>query len=381
MDITLLLDYSHTRSTGGPLGVAYDTVEGLKKNYRRLEKEDIHFHIMSTTGTSLHSIHEKDDKFGNISYEYFRALVPNAILGDVNYLLRLNKGKKKIDLLHTHALTGAFAGTLLKIPTILTLHGMIWKELDYYPGIYSRFTFEVNMQRFKYASRRLKKLIAISPYVIKEIDQFLKTRVPDTEVIENPVSDVFFEQEKREKEGLILYPANISPLKNQYTLIQALHELKKERIRFHCILPGPVVDYGYYQKLQELIRTCGLEKDVIIPGNASLEQMLTLYSEASVLVITSYQETAPLIISEAMATGTPVIASCVSGIPYMVSDGISGLLIDPHKPAEIADRLRIMLTDNAFRKKCGMESRRIAESRWKSEDITSKLIDLYLQQG
>ena len=141
------------------------------------------------------------------------------------------------------------------------------------------------------------------------------------------------------------------------------------------------MDYGYYQKLQELIRTCGLEKEVIIPGNASLEQMLTLYSEASVLVITSYQETAPLIISEAMATGTPVIASCVSGIPYMVSDGKSGLLIDPHKPAEIADRLRIMLTDNAFRKKCGMESQRIAISRWKSEGITSKLIDLYLQQG
>jgi len=380
MDITLLLDYSHTRSTGGPLGVAYDTVEGLKKNYRRLEKEDIHVHIMSTTGTTLHSILEKDDKFGNISYEYFRALVPNAILGDINYLLRMNKGKKKIDLLHSHALTGAFAGTLLKIPTILTLHGMIWKELDYYPGMYSRFTFEVNMQRFKYASRRLKKLIAISPYVIKEIDQFLKTRVPDTEVIENPVSDVFFEQEKRERKGLILYPAYLTPLKNQSTLIEALYRLKKDNIDFHCILPGLIRDTEYYTKLQKLIHTGNLEENVTIPGPVPLEQMLRLYSEASIMVMTSYQETAPLIISEAMATGTPVIASRVSGIPSMVSEGNSGLLINPRDPKEIADKIELLLDDGAIRKKFQKESQKIAISRWKSEVITNKLIDLYVKQ-
>ena len=59
MDITLILDYSDKRKTGGPPGVAYDTIEGLKKNYRRLEKEDIFFHILSTTGTTLRSISGK----------------------------------------------------------------------------------------------------------------------------------------------------------------------------------------------------------------------------------------------------------------------------------------------------------------------------------
>jgi glycosyltransferase involved in cell wall biosynthesis len=381
MQIALLLDYTNTRITGGPQGVAYDTVEGLKKNHGRLEKEDIHLRIMSTTGSSFRSVLEKDERYTNITVEYFNRFKPTSLSSDLNYYLHLKKMKDTTDLLHSHDIAGAVASSFLKIPTILTLHGITWKEMDYYPSFFTRFTFDISTRRFRYVSRHLKKLIAISPYVINEVNQFLGPLIPSTEVIENPVSDFFFEQEKKEKEGLILYPANISPLKNQYTLIQALHELKKDKIRFQCILPGPIVDYAYYQKLQELIRTCGLEKEVIIPGNASLEQMLTLYSEASVLVITSYQETAPLIISEAMATGTPVIASCVSGIPYMVSDGKSGLLIDPHKPAEIADRLRIMLTDNAFRKKCGMESQRIAKSRWKSEGITSKLIDLYLQQG
>ena len=50
MDIALLFDYSKDRTTGGPYGVAYDTVEGLKKNHRILEKEDLHINILSSMG-------------------------------------------------------------------------------------------------------------------------------------------------------------------------------------------------------------------------------------------------------------------------------------------------------------------------------------------
>jgi len=380
MNITLILDYSDTRNTGGPQGVAYDTIEGLKKNQRRLEKEDIFFHVLSTTGTTLRSVLRKDDTCSNISVEYFKKLVPTALLSDVNYLLRMKNREQKIDLIHSHTVSGAFVGTLLGIPTMFTLHGMMWREKNYIQGLYSRFTYEVNIKRFNYFSRRLKKLIAISPYVVSEVDQYLKTRIPDTEVIENPVSDAFFEQEKHEKEGLILYPAYFSPLKNQYNLIEALYRLKKDKVRFHCLLPGTIMDQAYYETIKNLIQTRGLNDDITIPGPVPFGQMLRLYSEASVMVISSYQETAPLVISEAMASGTPVIASRISGIPYMVSEGNSGLLINPADPEEIAATLRTVLDDSSLRKKFGGESRQIAAARWKSEVITNRLIDTYVHQ-
>ena len=381
MNITLILDYSDKRNTGGPQGVAYDTVEGLKKNHRRLEKEDIFFHILSTTGSSLRSVSGQDNSCSNISFEYFKKLVPTSLLSDVNYLSRIKNGKRKIDLIHSHPVSGAFVGTLLGIPTMLTLHGMIWKEKNYAQGLYTRFTYGVEIQRFNYISRRLKKLIAISPFVVSEINQYLKTGIPDMEMIENPVADAFFESEKRETEGLILYPAYFSSLKNQYNLIEALKLLKKDHVRFHCILPGAVIDQRYYEEIKKLIRTHGLEQDITVPGPVPFSQMLRLYSEASVMVITSFHETAPLIISEAMAGGTPVIASRVSGIPYMVSEGKSGLLIDPRDPKEIADKIRIMLDDRSLRKKFGEESRHIAATRWKSEVISNKLLDLYLKES
>jgi len=381
MDITLLLDYTSKRVSGGPLGVAYDTVEGLKKNYRRVEKEDIHFHIISGAGTSFTPISEQDDHYNNLSYEYFRPISPTAIFSDLNYLFLIRKRKQKIDLIHSHSLSGALIAVLRRIPTMLTLHGMTWRERDFYPNRYTQFTFDINTWRFKYVSHRIKKLVAISPYVITEVDQFLTTGIPDTEVIENPVSDVFFAQEKKEKEGLILYPGMIDRRKNQINLIKALDLLKKDKIPFHCVLPGPIADEAYLNELREMIKKYQLEQDVTIPGPVPFEHLLRLYSEASIMVMTTLQETAPMVITEAMAMRTPVIASDISGIPYMVSSGKSGFLINPHSPGEVADRMAILLGDKGLRKQFQDESRRIAVSRWKSEIITNKLIDLYTKQG
>lgn len=378
MKLTLILNYSPARPFGGPEGVAYDTVEGLKKNHGRLEKEDIHVHIMSSMGRGFPSVFETDEKFCNITFEYFGKIVPTAVFSDLNYYLHIKKRKDGIDLIHSHPISGAVAGSFLRIPTIFTLHGMYWKEKLHDPHLYSRLMYgDLNTCRFRYVSARVKKLIAISPYVISEVERFLQSKMPPVEVIENPVSDIFFEQEKQEMKGLLLFPGIINPRKNQITLIKALALLKKDQVAFHCVLPGPVTDQGYCDELRSLIKKYGLEQDVTIPGSVPFEDLLMLYRQASILLVTSLQETAPMVISEAMAGGTPVIASRISGIPFMVSDENSGYLADPRSPEEIAQKTAMLLTDDALRKKFGLESRRIAESRWKSEVIVNKQLREY----
>jgi hypothetical protein len=48
MDITLLFDYSKKRASGGSPRGAYDTIEGMKKNFRRMKKEVLQVHTMSS---------------------------------------------------------------------------------------------------------------------------------------------------------------------------------------------------------------------------------------------------------------------------------------------------------------------------------------------
>lgn len=377
MNVALILDYSKDRRTGGPEGVAYDTVEGLKKNHERLENEDIHIHIMSSLGKQTRSSMETEEEYGNINYEFFKKMVPSALLSDLNYFYRMKKSREKIDLVHSHPPSGAVAGCLLHLPSVLTIHGMYWRERNFLSDPYSRFGMEMNNARVRYVAPRLAKLIAISPYVIDEIEDHLKMDSINTAVIENPISDLFFSVNKEEVEGLLIYPGRIIIRKNHVSLVKAMNLIKKDNIKFHCVLPGSSGDDESLVELRRMIKKSGLENDITIPGVIPFSDLLELYSQASIMVMTSLQETAPMVISEAMATGTPVIASRISGIPYMVSQGESGFLIDPKSPEEIAKFTAILLDDDVLRRRMQKEARRIADSRWRNDLIIGKQLDEY----
>lgn len=378
MHVTLIFVYSKERFTGGPEGVAFDTVEGLKKNHARLVDNDIHIHIMSAAGNAARSRVEVERDYENLTFEYFKRMLPSALLADLNYCLRMRKRRGAIDLVHSHPISGAVAGCMMGLSTMLTLHGMYWKEGTFSSNPYTRLSYALNTRRFGYVSQRLVKLIAISPYVIDEVDQYYKNKDIKGEVIENPIADVFFSVRKEESDGLILYPGVISRRKNQMGLVKALNILKNDGIPFHCVMPGPCIDPDYLAEIKKEIERRGLEKEITIPGAIPFTDLLHLYEQAGAMVMTTLQETAPMVISEAMATGTPVIAPRISGIPYMVSDGETGFLTDPGRPEETAKYLAILLDEPGLRRDMGIASKRVAEARWRNDLIVGKQLDLYL---
>ena len=67
-----------------------------------------------------------------------------------------------------------------------------------------------------------------------------------------------------------------------------------------------------------------------------------------VAVLPSYREAQGLSILEAMALARPVVASAVGGIPEMIEDGVSGLLVPPHDPPALARAIVRLLTDHPY---------------------------------
>ncbi|MFB6077872.1 MAG: glycosyltransferase, partial [Halarchaeum sp.] len=86
---------------------------------------------------------------------------------------------------------------------------------------------------------------------------------------------------------------------------------------------------------------------------------------ADALVHPSWTEARPTVIYEAMAAGTPVVASRVGGIPEMVVDGETGVLVDPHDPAGLAATLDDLLDRPADLRAMGDAGReRLIEKDW-----------------
>ena len=78
-----------------------------------------------------------------------------------------------------------------------------------------------------------------------------------------------------------------------------------------------------------------------------------------------------------MVTGLPVIASNVGGIPSMITDGETGLLVESNNVIALADKINFMLSNSSAREKISKNSRVIARERHWPKNVADKTIDVY----
>ncbi|MGH3035471.1 MAG: glycosyltransferase, partial [Gaiellaceae bacterium] len=128
-----------------------------------------------------------------------------------------------------------------------------------------------------------------------------------------------------------------------------------------CTLVGDGPDRA---ALVRRIAAAGLEGRVALAGRRTRGEVAELLSRAHVLVSPSVptaegkREGIPVVLMEAMASGVPVVASGISGIPELVADGESGLLVPPRDPRALAAALRRLHDDRALRERLALAGRK-----------------------
>jgi glycosyltransferase involved in cell wall biosynthesis len=145
--------------------------------------------------------------------------------------------------------------------------------------------------------------------------------------------------------------------KDFITLARALARLERGSFRASLVGDGP--DRSIIEA--ELARL-GLSETVRLLGDRSdVPELLAL---ADVFVCSSRSEGMPMSVLEAMAVGLPVVASAVGGVPEIIDDGRTGLLVAPGAVAALADALARLLGDRALREQMGRAGREAALERY-----------------
>jgi glycosyltransferase involved in cell wall biosynthesis len=102
--------------------------------------------------------------------------------------------------------------------------------------------------------------------------------------------------------------------------------------------------------------------------------------EADVFVLPSYCEALPVGLLEAMAAGVPAVASRVGGIPDVITDRVSGLLVEPGEPRALAQAIVAILTDEALRRRLREAAHRDVQ-RYSTDAVLGELEALYRELG
>ncbi len=121
-----------------------------------------------------------------------------------------------------------------------------------------------------------------------------------------------------------------------------------------------------------------------LPGNIRLvgrlqgEALAQFYRQARMLVLPSLcPETFGLAAAEAMSYGLPAVASRVGGLPEVIDDQITGYLVEPGNPADLADRIERLWQDASLCWQMGTAGRAKAECKYSSEAYYEGLLAVY----
>ncbi len=98
----------------------------------------------------------------------------------------------------------------------------------------------------------------------------------------------------------------------------------------------------------------GYGQDILFPGWIAQEDLPAVYSLADLFLYPSRVEAFPIPITEALACGTPIVTSNANGLKEIA--GEAALLVDPDKPAEIAEAVTRVLTDDELRESLSIKS-------------------------
>jgi glycosyltransferase involved in cell wall biosynthesis len=232
--------------------------------------------------------------------------------------------------------------------------------------------------------RRARALTSPSAFQAAVVAHDLGWAGDRIQVIPNPIAPAMLAEALRRPATagddtaapVILYTGRLAPVKGTLPLLDAVGEVRKTLRDARFVLAGP-------WQMPDKPERWGLQ-----PANAESQGLLWLghvpwqkladwYRAAAVFVMPSYYETFGIACLEAMAFGLPIVATTAGGLPEVVEDGVTGLLVPPGDAHALAAAILRLLHDADLRQRLGQAGRARVLREFTVDCVVERTVAVY----
>lgn len=297
---------------------------------------------------------------------------------------RLAKKFRQIrpDIVHTHkykdSILGSIVARCLQVPHVVrVVHGMP----EPFRGLKNLKMASYTLADRFVTSRLIDRVVAVSSDIEKVLVQtYGAGRVVcihngiDLEAVHVTMQKSVKREEWKidDKAVVIGTVGRLVPVKGHAVLLDALRILHKSNHNVTLLLVGDGPLRGH---LEAEVKRLSLEHSVIFTGHQ--EQSYDFINMMDIFVLPSLHEGIPMVLLEALALKAPVVASRVGGIPEVVSDGTSGMLVGPADADELAAGINDMIEDQTRAVAFGVAGRRQVEHEFSASIMANRTAEMY----
>jgi len=292
--------------------------------------------------------------------------------------------EKKIDILHTHGGIAGFYGRSaarrVRTPAVVhTLHGIHYLH---YRNPLLRRLYVLLERRY---SRSTDRLILVCQ---SDLRQARRHRLAPEEKMTVVLNGTDFRQELgaddiASKRSDLGWPSGqpvvgtVARLHRQKGVVNLLRAAPQILSTFPEIKIAVVGDGPQGGSLRREAQRLGLEGHLFFLGER--KDAASVMALFDVFVLPSLWEGLPFVLVEAAALGKPIVATAVDGVPEILEDGKTGLLVPPKDPSALADAVIRLLKDKEEARRLGAMARTLVPPRFPLRRMIDQTQNLYLE--
>jgi glycosyltransferase involved in cell wall biosynthesis len=278
----------------------------------------------------------------------------------VPYLFRLWRDMRDADLAHVMANSG-WAWHLFAAPAIWIARMRGAPVVVNYRGGEAESFFERQFALVRPTLARAAVVVVPSGF-LREV--FAKRGVETVEVPNIVDLAAFHPAESLPAEPHILVTRNLEPIYDIATAIRAFALVLERAPKARMTIAGSGPQRA---ELERLAAELGVSERVRFTGRLDNRELPALYRTASVALNPSLADNMPISLLEAMASGVPIVSTNVGGIPHLVEDGETAVLVAPGDVAAMARAVLRLLDDAGLRGRLAAAAGEAARSHgWQS---------------